>query len=271
MNKKRNLLLTLLVVAAIFIVNLLTANIFNGLANNYLVEFLVKVKASVLALLGAVILKKLWIYRRFNLTLLKKGWAGAIPELILAFLGFVNFYTGGLKATAGPFDIVLFVLTMFLVGFHEETLFRGLVQNAFHEFFGEDTVGHVILAAACAGLCFGAIHLTNAFRADVSFSAAAIQAIGACGAGFFFCALYFRTGKCLWYNMLIHGLHDTGTFMAQGWLSGANSSAVISGASQGNSLRSVFLQSAAYAAFGLFLLRKKKVEPLLKKNEAERF
>ena len=49
--------------------------------------------------------------------------------------------------------------------------------------FGEDTVGHVILAVVCAGLCFGALHLTNALRPGVSLSNAAIQALSAIGGG----------------------------------------------------------------------------------------
>lgn len=273
MNKKRNLLLTILVVVAAFTANLLTANIFNGLANSYLIDFLLKVKASVLALLAAVILKKLWIYRRFDPVLLKKGWAGAIPDLIFSFILFVNFFSNsfhlGQRPTAGPTDIVLFCLTMLLVGFHEETLFRGLIQNAFHEFFDEDTVGHVLLAAVYSGILFGAFHLTNATRPGVSFSDAVIQALGACGAGIFYCAIYFRTGKNLWYNMLVHALHDAGIFLSQGGLNGMDSSAVISGASRGNSTLTAILQGAVYAAIGLFLLRKKKVEPLLKKTETE--
>ena len=58
MNKKRNLLLTFLVVIGIVIVNLLTSKIFDGLANTYLAEFLNELKAVALGVLGAFILKK---------------------------------------------------------------------------------------------------------------------------------------------------------------------------------------------------------------------
>lgn len=55
-------------------------------------------------------------------------------------------------------------------------------------------------------------------------------------------------------------------FMFQGALSGADSSAVISQASRGNSMGMLMGQTVLYAAIGLFLLRKKRVEPLLKKS-----
>lgn len=267
MNKKRNLLLTLLVVVLIFSVNLLTADIFNGIANNYLVEFLSRFKCAVLAVLGAIILKRTWIYKRFDRGLLKKGWTAGIFEFFVALFMVIGFLGSGKGITAGPFEILLLVLELICVGIHEETLFRGLMQNAFHEFFGEDTVGHVILAVVCAGLCFGAIHLTNALRPGISLGDAAMQAVAAAGSGIFFGAVYFRTGKNLWYSMFLHVLHDAGVFLAQGALSGADTSAIISQASQGNSLPMLIGQTAVYTAVGLFVLRKKKVEPLLKKAE----
>ena len=44
MNKKRNLLLTILVVAAVFAINFFTGEIFNGIAKNnkYLADFLIE-------------------------------------------------------------------------------------------------------------------------------------------------------------------------------------------------------------------------------------
>ena len=270
MNKKRNLLLTFLVVIGIVIVNRLTGKIFDGLANTYLAEFLNEIKATALGVLGAFILKKMWIYRRFDPVLFKKGWTAAIPLLLLLLLGTASVLKSKPSITAGPADILYFVLMMVCVGIFEETVFRGLLQNAFHEFFGEDTVGHVLLAVVCGGFCFGAVHLTNATRPGVSFSDAVIQALVAVGAGMLFCAIYFRTGKNLWYNMLLHALNDALSFIQSGGLSGANSDAVISGSVQnGNSGLLFFGQFVFYVAMTFFVLRRKKVEPLLKKTEAE--
>ncbi len=270
MNKKRNLLLTFLVVVGIVIVNRLTGEIFNGLANTYLAEFLNELKAVALAVLGAFILKKMWIYRRFDPALFKKGWTAGIPQMLMMLLPIIGMLANKPSITAGPVDIFFFVLMMFCVGVFEETVFRGLLQNAFHEFFGEDTVGHVILAVVCAGVCFGAVHLTNAARPGVSLRDAATQAFVALGAGIFFCAIYFRTGKNLWYNMLLHALHDTLSFIGSGGLSGANSDAVISGSVQNGNAGLLYVgQFVFYVIMTLFVLRRKKVEPLLKKTETE--
>ena len=44
--------------------------------------------------------------------------------------------------------MLVFIITMLLVGYTEEALFRGLVQNAFHKIFGEQSWQAVW--AACA-------------------------------------------------------------------------------------------------------------------------
>ena len=123
-----------------------------------------------------------------------------------------------------------------------------------------------ILGAVCAGICFGSIHLLNALKPGISLGSAASQACGAAGAGIFFCAVYFRTGKCLWYSILVHALHDAMIFVVSGRLSGLGTNAVINDMGLENTVWSTLLQALIYAAIGLFLLRKRKVEPLLKRE-----
>lgn len=70
--------------------------------------------------------------------------------------------------------------------------------------------------------------------------------------------------------MLLHTLHDTVTFIQTGGLSGADSDAVISGSVQnGNGVLLYIGQFVFYVIMTLFVLRRKKVEPLLKKTETE--
>ena len=207
MNKKHSLLLTILVIAAVFSVNTLTGRIFDSIADASLAEFLRGLSSVLFVLMGTMILRKAWIFR-LDPVLLKKGWTAAIPLWILILFMLVSFLRQKPGITAGPADIFFFVMEMLCVGFSEETLFRGLLQNAFHDLFGEDTAEHVILAVFCAGFCFGAVHLTNALRPGVEFRSAATQAFVAVASGLLFCAVYFRTGKNLWYNMLLHALKD---------------------------------------------------------------
>jgi hypothetical protein len=262
MNKKRSLLLTILVIAAVFSVNSLTGGIFDSIADASLAGFFRRLSSVLFVMLGTMILRKAWIFR-FDPDLLKKGWTAAIPLWILILFMLVSFLRQKPGFTAGPADIFFFVMEMLCVGFSEETLFRGLLQNAFHELFGEDTVGHVIFAVVCAGFCFGAVHLANAMKPGISLGDAAIQACVACGAGMLFGAVYFRTGKCLWYNVLIHAVYDAMAFLIEGGLNGADSTAVITQSSQKISTPMLIGQTVLFIVVTLFLLRKEKVEPLL--------
>ena len=93
MDKKRKLLMTLLVVLAVFIVNRYTGEIFNGIKNTYVAEFLSEFKCAAVAFLGAVILKKTWIYRRFDTALLKKSWTTGLFEVFFTLFSLFIFFT----------------------------------------------------------------------------------------------------------------------------------------------------------------------------------
>ena len=82
MNKKRSLLLTILVIAAVFSMNTLTGRIFDSIADASLAEFLRGLSSVLFVLMGTMILRKAWIFR-FDPVLLKKGWTAAIPLWIL--------------------------------------------------------------------------------------------------------------------------------------------------------------------------------------------
>ena len=70
--------------------------------------------------------------------------------------------------------------------------------------------------------------------------------------------------------MLLHALNDALSFIQSGGLSGADSDAVISGSVQNGNTELVFAgQFVFYVAMTFFVLRRKKVEPLLKNTETE--
>ena len=81
---------------------------------------------------------------RLNLNGVKMGWTAGIPSIGLALFLFLPGLIRGIEDTATPADTVMFVLYMLLIGFSEETLFRGLLKNAFHRFFGEDSKVHAL-------------------------------------------------------------------------------------------------------------------------------
>ena len=264
-NKQRELLLTAAIIIIAVRINLVTDELFRALPDSFLAGFLNKLFFSAAALLGAVVLKKTWIFRS-DPALFRKGWTSGIPELLLLAALLPAVFINCRYITVGGSAIILFALQMLLVGFCEETLFRGLLQNAFHDLLKEDTVGHVILAVVCSGLCFGAVHVTNALKPDITFLAALRQAVAAAASGMMLGSVYFRTGKCLWYVALLHALHDAVTMILNGRLNGVSTEAVIDQASVRGSVDMFFAQTMFYVFIAIFLLRKKQSEPLLKKD-----
>ena len=103
-------------------------------------------------------------------------------------------------------EIVLFLVTILLVGVTEELVFRGIVMNILIEGFGTDTRFGAIFSVFFGGTLFGAVHLFNMFS-GVDPLSATIQAIGASGIGWILCALYVRS-RNLWVLALMHAIFD---------------------------------------------------------------
>ena len=220
---------------------------------------------AVPALLSAILLKKTDIFKTDS-SKLKSGWPSAgVFYVIIAFFGFLSL--GSLLQPEVPFyEVLLFFGFMFLVGFAEEILFRGLIQNAFHKYFKEDSLLHVCIAILCTGLVFGLTHLTNALRQDVSFSAALIQSIVNIANGMYLGAIYFRTGKNLWFLIAIHAFYDGAGMIANGILSNsATTSSILNNSDRGGWMTVAVWLTVYLAAFA-FVMRPKKTDPLLKKE-----
>ena len=237
--------------------------------DTYLQAFLGELFFAILTLAAVIAFKKMAIFKS-DTELLKKGWtsAGILFVLILYYL-YIG--TGAIqKATASFPQVMLFLGHCFLIGFCEEVLFRGLVQRAFHRAFKEDCFVHIFLALLCSGAVFGIVHLTNA---DLSVSILSIvyMSLSNIFAGMFYGAVYFRTGKNLWYNVILHGIYDAVGLILYGRLSGAPLNAVVSpSVSMQSFVRQTLTYAALYLLPTLIILRTKKLEPLLAERKDER-
>ena len=234
----------------------------SAVADTYLSAFLGEALFAVATLVIVVVFKKTSIYRS-DIALLKKGWtsAGLFFVLILFYLYMGRAALG--RATATFPQVLLVLGHCFLIGFCEETLFRGLVQRAFHAVFKEDSFIHVFLAVLCSGVIFGLVHLTNS---DLSKSLLSIVFMSVVNifSGMYYCAIYFRTGKNIWYNILLHGLYDLAGMIVYGRFSGVPLSAMVSPSVSPQSFaRQTLIYMALYLLPTLFILRPKKIQPLL--------
>ena len=110
-------------------------------------------------------------------------------------------------------QIFLFAVAMFLIGFNEELVFRGIILNLFLDKFGNSKKG-IVTATVLSSVIFGAVHLTNIFS-GVSVASALVQAIQAAVLGGLLAAIYLRSGN-IWIVIVAHALTDFASMLSSG-------------------------------------------------------
>lgn len=187
---------------------------------------------------------------------MKEGFESCLPILIPELLLIIKVIFEALSEehTMIPgFEIFMFAVQMLLVGLAEEVLFRGFLQNRLYKIFGSDTYKGVMLTAMITGAVFGAMHIVNAYQPEISFRAALIQALVNIPLGMIFSAIYHRSGKNLWFSILLHAAIDAMSFLGSGALWGESQEAAI------NSFGSVkLIMIPVYFALFFFLMRRSK-------------
>lgn len=116
----------------------------------------------------------------------------------LALLSSVNLWFGAqINRPAG--ETLCYILSMLLVGFVEELIFRGLLFRALSR-------ENVKTAVVVSSVTFGIGHLVNLINGSNTDLAAGIcQVCYAVAVGFLFVILFYR-GKSLWPCILAHGI-----------------------------------------------------------------
>lgn len=170
------------------------------------------------------------------------------PSLWILFLGAVALAIG----PPAPGLAAILALNCLLVGLSEELMFRGVLLSGLH---GRLRLWPAILVVT---LCFGAVHVLNAFVTG-DLMLAAIQAGAATMSGLLLMALRLRTGS-LWPPILFHAAWDFASFCIA---AGADLQ-LDEGAAAGGAERAVSLLFVApLALYALFLLRRSALPPEL--------
>ena len=118
----------------ILIISKILANTVLGSVSDEVYElFYSKMIMAGLVLIAVIILRKMRIHL-FSFSLLR---AGLLTGLFFVLLVVFRLLVAQNTATDTGTRMLIFIIAMFLVGYTEEALFRGLVQNAFHKIFGE--------------------------------------------------------------------------------------------------------------------------------------
>jgi membrane protease YdiL (CAAX protease family) len=108
----------------------------------------------------------------------------------------------GVRLNASPLETILYILSMFCVGFLEEIIFRGFLFQAMLK-DGEK------FAIIVSSVTFGIGHLVNLFNGSgVELLPNLLQVIYAVAVGFLFVLIFYKT-KSLWVCIFTHALFNS--------------------------------------------------------------
>ena len=185
----------------------LVGQILKMLPESILRDCLIQLGGILSPLLVVLLLGYQWCYRH--------GSAGKTIQASLPLILFIGLLLGGTLHSVfsapdtewlPPEQIILGILKLFVIGFLEESLFRGIAASCIGIRYGREAKG-VWLAVILSGFIFGAFHMMNT-SAGVNLLSALAQSVTAWIFGIFFAAIYFRGGN-IWVMILIHSLTDS--------------------------------------------------------------
>ena len=191
---------------------------------------------------------------------------GLLVGAYLIVVGIINFLSGmfitineqglpvyGMQEGAhfGSLQVWCIAALILSAGICEELMFRGIILNALRDFFGRDTYKGTVLAIFISGVMFGCIHFVNLW-AGVTLANVLVQVVSVTGMGFYFGAVYCRTGN-IKVTMFIHALVDICILIPQTMKSQSGDL----GQSLNNSINpAAYLSIITYTVITLILLRK---------------
>ena len=146
-----------------------------------------------------------------------------------------------------------------MIGFTEETLYRGIVQELLTDAFGSETKKAQITAIVGSSALFGATHLMNALSPQVSVTTALIQAITAGFMGLVFGGIYLKAGRSIWPGVLIHAIIDAVSFVSMGMFTGVTEESAI-----GSLSPATLVNCILYLVLFIYIMKDQETE-----NDAE--
>ncbi len=240
--------------------------------NEYLGQLLVDLIGTVLGIIllflfcyQTVFKEKKYGFGKGILTGLYFVVIGLIAIIANLFLSFFNSLTAGTEVILSfkPIGyIIIFTLTMFLIGTAEEFTFRGVIANILFDKYGKSSAG-VWFSTIMTGVVFGSMHIFNAINPEITLFSALIQAIGAGAIGMTLTAVYYRT-RNIWVLVFFHAFIDFGSLFSSGVLGIGSISSAIGSYSSINLLGSI-----PYVIVLLVLLRKSKMVEIIGENRQE--
>lgn len=216
MKKENNIMVYFFKMLGLFIVvsflisiipSLLTSTVFYY---KYGFELIAELFYGIFALIVMLLFKNSYVFTTRHKKFIESLKYG-IPILAYALVQFVlNLFSLDGLIIGNFINIVVYCI---LIGFAEEFLCRGWLQNEFLERFGDSRKG-VIKSIICASFVFGSMHLINIFTTSQGVVFTLLQVVNACTLGFYLGVIYYRS-KNIWSVIFLHAFYDFCLFLGE--------------------------------------------------------
>ena len=214
-------------------------------------SLVLKTEKSVTLVIGLLLSAVLFLFLKKNGLLASYGLCGSkasarsmlfyLPLILLPFLNLSH----GVMLNYGTLETVLYVLSMFCVGFLEEVIFRGLLFNAMRN-------DSFKAAVTVSSLTFGIGHIINLINGSgAELLPNLLQVVYATAAGFMFVMIYVKT-ESLILCILTHAVFNA--------LSVFSNETAITPKTQILSCILLTVITGAYALYIALMLRNKKTD-----------
>ena len=215
-KNKGNMLIYFFKMLAIFVVIDLGISLLPGLLTESVLNFkygtdlLMELFYGLFALIVMLLFHNSYVFNKKH-TKFKDSVKLALP--MLAFSG-IHLVSNALTLDGVVWgNLINVIILCAFIGFAEEFLCRGWLQNEFLERFGEDRKG-VLKSILCASIVFGSMHLINVFTTSQGLVMTILQIINAMALGFYLGVIYYRT-KNIWSVIFLHAFYDFALFLGE--------------------------------------------------------
>ena len=200
--------------------------------------------------------------KKFGRSLLS-GLTVIIYTSFASIVYFVAMVSEGTPMKSVP-EILFFALFVFLVGFAEELLCRGIMTETMLRKYG-NTKNGIWLSILTSSISFGLLHLTNILMGQ-SVLDTGVQVITATCVGIFFNAIYVRH-RNVYAIALIHGMIDFVAMWEQGFFQGSAILKVYEESTTATSVAEaigiVIMNGILFLIPAFVILRKKKMNEVI--------
>ena len=265
-TKNKPIIFSLLIILIYFLKEIAIFNffknywIFNFVNNEYIFEIANSITNIALILLIVLLFKFWFIYSTKNF---KQGFKQLAFFIFFYSIMFIYDLTIKIKNKENfkpSLGIIAGILDLFLTGFGEESIFRGIVANSIASKYAKNKAG-IYFSVIVSGFLFGFAHIVN-ILSGVTILNGLMQIITASVIGMFLTAAYYKS-KNIWPLIILHCAIDAVSLLNYCFVKNCDYVDIVNETLTSSDFIYFIINISIYFILTLFLLRNNKINEII--------